>query len=122
MSNAKGSKNLAIFHNLESSPKDVRLGGGEIGHLPNCLGSASVIVLVLIACLSKDSLCNRYMAVKAANVIGRGTNWTAFACLIETLLGKAHTLKTKSRCVFLGVRYLIPLSYIAWLLITCKFW
>lgn len=56
--------------------------------MPNCLGSVSVILLVLIACLSKDSLCNRCMVVKAAKAIGRGTNWTAFDCLIETVLGK----------------------------------
>jgi len=90
MSNAKGSKYLAIFHNLSSSPKDIQLCGGGIGHVPKCLGSVSVILLLLIACLSKHSLYNRYMVVKAAEAIGRGTNWTAFDYLIETLLGK-HT-------------------------------
>jgi Na+/pantothenate symporter len=61
-----------------------------MGHLSNCFGSVSVTILVLIACLSKDSLCNRYLAAKAAKAIGRGTNWTAFAYLIETLMEK-HT-------------------------------
>ena len=95
MSLWSGIKNLAIYiyiyiyHNLAFSPIDINCAAEGLA-ICHCSGSMSIILLVLIACLSEDSLCNRCMVVKAAKAIGRGTNWMAFACLIQTLLRK-HT-------------------------------
>jgi hypothetical protein len=43
------------------------------------------------------------MLVKAVKAVGRGTNWTAFAGLIEALLGKHTRMKDEEQMRVSGI-------------------